>query len=73
MQTTTLQGEALDAGVLNGHAAEAFWQQARVAGCNDRSRWENITYFHDGIEQADFGCAADLGVFVASFALVING
>jgi len=52
MQTTTLQGEALDAGVLNGHAAEAFWQQARVAGCNDRSRWENITYFHDGIEQA---------------------
>ncbi|KPD33051.1 hypothetical protein AN404_09725, partial [Pediococcus acidilactici] len=34
---------------------------------------EDITHFHDGIEQADFGCAADLGVFVASFTLVING
>ena len=72
MQTTTLQGEALDAGVLNGHAAKAFRQQSRVTRCNDRGRWEDITHFHDGIEQANFGCAADLGVFVASFALVIN-
>ncbi|MNM84622.1 hypothetical protein D3C81_967160 [compost metagenome] len=72
MQAPALQGQALDAGVLQGHAAKALRQQARVAGSHHRVDREYIAHPHHRIEQAHFRRAAHLGVFVTGLAVAID-
>ncbi|MCY1431143.1 hypothetical protein D9M71_471050 [compost metagenome] len=72
MQAPGLQGQVLEAGVLQGHAAKAFRQQPRIAGRHHRVGREHITDLDHGIEQPHFGGASDFAVFVPRFAIVVD-
>ena len=68
-QASALQAQAFQAGVLQGDAAKALGQQARVAVGHDRGEWEHVAGLDHRVQHAQFRRAADFAVAV--FRLVV--
>ncbi len=72
MQAAALQVEAVDAGVLQGHPAKAFRQQAGVAVVHHGGLGKHIADFHHGIQGSHFHRTPSLAVAVGGPVVVVQ-
>ncbi|MCY1423090.1 hypothetical protein D9M71_387960 [compost metagenome] len=72
VQSPALHLQAIDAGVLQGHAAEAFRQQAGIAVVHHRGAGKDIAGLQYRVEQPHLEGAAEFGVLVFRLALAVH-